>query len=421
MDNEPELVLHVWPGKWDLPTFTPDCLASVLYAQLSIPGKFVLEECTNPDLSPNGQFPYLTHGLACVASFPSIVKYIAGLHRSGRPEDDGNEERGQDDAELTDLSASLSPKEKAQQMAWMAFVSANLGDLVACSFYTLRHNYYEYTRPQLATLFPLPQRYYLPDRLREMHKPRLEAAGLWSIHAEEAEEEKRKKRGVANESAVAEAFGKEKVLEKARTTLNLLTNILREKPLFFHNQPTALDTLVAAHILLLTYPPLPNDLLRALVANSYPTLHAHARHLRAHALPAPLHAEMSLSSSSSASLSSSFDLADAHARPTGKLVPLRVRAARTANISQLASSFALPFHLRSSGFKKPTELILQEDVEFDRMRWVWYGLSFLGVVSWAWAVGRKLVVDRADNETAEEELVEGDDEVEEYEGDDSQS
>lgn len=56
----------------------------------------------------------------------------------------------------------------------------------------------------------------MPDRLRETYKPRLEAAGLWSVHAEEAEEEKRQKRGISvvSESAVFEAFGKEKVCHK---------------------------------------------------------------------------------------------------------------------------------------------------------------------------------------------------------------
>ncbi len=49
-----ELVLHVWPGKWDLPTINPECLAAILYAQIVAPGGFVVEECTNPDLSPNG-------------------------------------------------------------------------------------------------------------------------------------------------------------------------------------------------------------------------------------------------------------------------------------------------------------------------------------------------------------------------------
>src|SRR5882762_11513992 len=50
-----QLVLHIWPGKWNLPSIDPSCLAAVLYLQLAIPGQFHISECTNPDLFHNGQ------------------------------------------------------------------------------------------------------------------------------------------------------------------------------------------------------------------------------------------------------------------------------------------------------------------------------------------------------------------------------
>ena len=49
-----ELVLHVWPAGWDLQSVNAECLAAIVYAQLAVPGEFVVEECTDPDLSPNG-------------------------------------------------------------------------------------------------------------------------------------------------------------------------------------------------------------------------------------------------------------------------------------------------------------------------------------------------------------------------------
>lgn len=52
--SDSELVLHVWPSGWDLPSINAECLAVIIYAQLAIPGEFVVEECTDPDLSPNG-------------------------------------------------------------------------------------------------------------------------------------------------------------------------------------------------------------------------------------------------------------------------------------------------------------------------------------------------------------------------------
>lgn len=52
--SESEFVLHIWPGKWDLPTFDPQCLAAVIYLQNSAPTQFRIAESTNPDLSPTG-------------------------------------------------------------------------------------------------------------------------------------------------------------------------------------------------------------------------------------------------------------------------------------------------------------------------------------------------------------------------------
>ena len=48
------VVLHIWPGDFDLASIEPMCLAAVLYLQLVIPGKFTVEETTIPDHSPNG-------------------------------------------------------------------------------------------------------------------------------------------------------------------------------------------------------------------------------------------------------------------------------------------------------------------------------------------------------------------------------
>jgi len=32
----------------------------------------------------------------------------------------------------------------------------------------------------MTSMLPFPQRYYVAERIREMHRPRLEAAGLWT-------------------------------------------------------------------------------------------------------------------------------------------------------------------------------------------------------------------------------------------------
>lgn len=63
-----------------------------------------------------GSLPYLTHGLASITSFFGISKYIATLRANSSPDD---REEG-----------FLTPKQRAQQAAWLAYVEAHLGDLV---------------------------------------------------------------------------------------------------------------------------------------------------------------------------------------------------------------------------------------------------------------------------------------------------
>ena len=96
------------------------------------------------------------------------------------------------------LGDGASPKENAQRTAWKAHAASTLGDLVVCvsllhprheliffqaySFYSST-NYWKLIRPTLAKMMPIPQRYYVPNRIRELHKPRLEAVGLWSTES----------------------------------------------------------------------------------------------------------------------------------------------------------------------------------------------------------------------------------------------
>ena len=172
-------------------------------------------------------------------------------------------------------------------------------------------------------------------------------------------------------------------------TLDLLSRLLGDKPSFLDNpHPTALDALVAAHILLITVPPFPNDLLRSLVIDSYPTLLAHSRRLQSRTLVAP-----GASQGLAASLSSSFEVVEPHAHQSEEeFIPLRIRAAPQATLSEVISSLAVPFSSRpvnpfSTRKTKPKS---KEDKDFDRMRWGWFGLAALSIVGWAWTIGLRL-------------------------------
>ena len=108
--------------------------------------------------------------------------------------------------------------------------------------------------------FPLPQRYYVPERIRESYKPRLIAANLWKIP--EIEEEKaftgfqrltgRKRKDKEQKAKIKKMHEREKVcfaargyslgfrsliatqvLEHAKTILDIYSNSLGSKKFFY--------------------------------------------------------------------------------------------------------------------------------------------------------------------------------------------
>lgn len=73
------------------------------------------------------------------------------------------------------------------------------------------------THPTLVSMLPVPQRYYVPGRVRESYRPRLEAAGLWNLHTLDKEEKKpfrdtpKPEQREKNKKIFLQAFGREKV------------------------------------------------------------------------------------------------------------------------------------------------------------------------------------------------------------------
>lgn len=229
------LTLHIWPSKWDLPSIEPSCIVAALYLQLALPGRFSIQECTDPDASPNGrsvsaetvlpcaltrgvflfssgQLPYLSHGHHTVAPLSSIVKYVAALTPAAVPPVTGVD--GSEPAFSADVDALLSTTERARRIAWIAHIESALGDLVvrcrrlhkfqhrgnplvsqAHAFYCVPANYAAVMHPTLSSFYKIPQSYYVPRRIRQVYQARLEGNGLWSTSAEESEAEKPKRFG----------------------------------------------------------------------------------------------------------------------------------------------------------------------------------------------------------------------------------
>jgi len=235
---EAQVTLYVWPKLWDLPSFDPYCLTALLYCQLALPGKLTVVECTDVDLSPSGQLPFLVHGLEVITSFSSIVRYVAGLattETSAFPH--ANTEK------------ALSATERSQRNAWIAHAEANLGDLVASAMYS-PENWDSVVHAAVSALLPVPTRYYVPQKMRAAYYPRLDAAGLWSdaprpkdtrsAFAEQTlkakEERAVKDAKEKGKAAVKKTFEKGKFVAKARKTLDVYARLLEGKHYIFHDR-----------------------------------------------------------------------------------------------------------------------------------------------------------------------------------------
>lgn len=90
-------------------------------------------------------------------------------------------------------------------------------------FYGVDSNFWGLTKPTLASIMPVPQRYYVPGRIRESYRPRLESSGLWSIPAAEQEKKnpfsKDQRKQEDNKGTFARVFEREKVIMLITTCL----------------------------------------------------------------------------------------------------------------------------------------------------------------------------------------------------------
>ncbi|KNZ78430.1 Metaxin-1 [Termitomyces sp. J132] len=304
-----------------------------MYLQQVMPGKFSVVECNDPDFSPTGHLPYLVHEHHTVTSLGSIIKYITGLKATGPTRSSSN------------LDSSLSGTEKAQSIAWCAHVESNLGDIVSYALYSNQDNWAELMHPALASLYPIPQRYYIPGRIREMYRPRLESAGLWDLPIKEEEKKPFKidkswqKR--QNTKLFQETFGRERVctnqvLEKARISLEIYARLLDEHDFIYRDRlrPTTLDIVLAAHILLLLKPEYPEPSIQNLIKHTHPALASHARRVFEHISSCP---ESQL---------------------------------RISSTPKFVWSSLIPWP--STAWK---DGLSEEDIHFRRMRWGFYGLT----------------------------------------------
>ncbi|CAE6437473.1 unnamed protein product [Rhizoctonia solani] len=266
-----ELVLHIWPAQWELPSLDPQCIAAVLYLQLTFPGRYSIVECTDPDQSPSGQLPFLTHEHIEVSPLPSIISYLESLARA--------------EAQTADvtLDAKIMLSEAHRAVAWKAYITSELGDILAHQLFV--EHYWTFTYRSLAKLMAFPQRLYLPSRLRKMHQPRLEAIGMWDAHfIEEPEATKPTTKapqqlGIPPAQTYKHAFARERLLDKARKAFDLLSALLNENDFIYGDSATTTDIIMAAYILPMLYIPFPDSRISTELRTSYNSLTLHAERI----------------------------------------------------------------------------------------------------------------------------------------------
>jgi len=268
--------LHVPPGplsndpeKPKLITLEPSSLAAIFYLQLTRPERYDLHSVEDISSTPHGYAPYCVQGHQAVSTFDSILSHL------------GNQ-----------LDEGLTEEENAKSVAWKACIQTKLSDLCLYLYYGNALNYNTYTHPNLVSHLPFLKRYYLPKRVRESHKRRLEPEGMWEegVHDRGGNQsgknlretrESRDENVITGKRKLKHVFAQEKVLERAKDAFSLFNRLLgvNDGRFIFGNSPTSVDLLLAAHVLVLapSSSSLPDNRMGKLLEQEFPTLLSHAK------------------------------------------------------------------------------------------------------------------------------------------------
>ncbi|KAH8682486.1 Tom37 C-terminal domain-containing protein [Xylariales sp. PMI_506] len=154
------LELHVWGPAFGLPSIDPECLAAASYLGYTVPPtSWTLIASNDPYISPDHILPALYHEGTWTSGYLNIVSYLGEelLH-------------GVDD--------SLTPTQRADLLAYTAFLESRGSALVSFSLYVSPSAWSEVTRPAYSSLLPFPLTWTVPLRLRNAAIARTEHLGL---------------------------------------------------------------------------------------------------------------------------------------------------------------------------------------------------------------------------------------------------
>ncbi|PWY78570.1 mitochondrial import receptor subunit [Aspergillus sclerotioniger CBS 115572] len=270
------LELHVWGPAFSLPSIDAQCLATIAYLSLTVPkDQWVLVASSDPSVSPTCELPALKDDKTWVSRFRNIVDYL-------RQYSNGD----------WDLDQSLTGLEKADNIAFSAFLESRAQSLLDLSLYVTSQNYYNCTSPSYGAILQWPNQWILPPQIHTAAKARTEHLGLSSLDLEAIEEQRKRDHSAAvaagqvpknliprPRDSVSSLLGKNSQQNQFKLEALMaelfepLEEILGGKQYFLHTSEaglTSLDCLALGYLSLALVPEVPNSWLRDAMRSKAP-------------------------------------------------------------------------------------------------------------------------------------------------------
>ena len=172
------LELHIYGSALNLPSIDPHCLAAVAYLRLVLPSsEWTVIPCSDPTLLPVADLPAVSDGEIWLSGYRTICDYVDKL-----PNTNGG------------LDADLVSQQKADLIAYEAFLESRGQPLLDLCLYVSSENYNDYTSPALAKVLSWPASWVLPHRLRDRAKRRSEHLSLSGLDIDTARAEDERKK-----------------------------------------------------------------------------------------------------------------------------------------------------------------------------------------------------------------------------------
>ncbi|KAL7270462.1 hypothetical protein RUND412_006833 [Rhizina undulata] len=271
------LELHVWGPGYGLPSIDPRCLATIAFFEYVLPrDAWTVVPSSNSLLSPTKELPAIRDGTTWIAGFRGIIEYV------------------RQSLGIADIDAVMDEKERAECIAFSAFIETHGQELIDLSLYVSRPNYESTTRPLFSALLPWPTQYYTPSRLRaaaiartaDLNITSLDFSTTPPVQEPTGPPPPTPRTSILTSAPTVAAF---KLTSLSRSFLSPLQSRLGPNRYFFGDTPTTLDFLALGYLALCLYPEdLPHPFLASIMRAEYPRLCAYVHELRQRTLGPPI-------------------------------------------------------------------------------------------------------------------------------------